>query len=72
MKEYEVVIQKDSETKQIFASVPILPGCYTYGDSIEEVLLNIKEAIELHLDNLKDSNKKSKLNEVVGMVKVSV
>lgn len=30
--------------------VPALPGCISQGDSIEEAVKNIKEAIELYLD----------------------
>ena len=32
--------------------VPLLPGCVTYGGTIEEATANIREAIELHLENL--------------------
>ncbi len=47
--DFDVVIERDSKTKQVYASVPSLPGCYSYADNIEELLKNIKEAIELHL-----------------------
>ncbi|HUY15382.1 MAG TPA: type II toxin-antitoxin system HicB family antitoxin [Terriglobia bacterium] len=32
--------------------VPLLPGCVSYGESIEEAAANAREAIELHLENL--------------------
>ncbi len=32
--------------------VPSLPGCVSYGTSIEEATLHAREAIELHLENL--------------------
>ena len=32
--------------------VPFLPGCISYGQTIEKATKNIKEAIELHLKNL--------------------
>jgi len=31
-------------------SVPALPGCFSQGDTFEEALENIKEAISLHLE----------------------
>ncbi len=34
------------------AEVPSLPGCYSQGETIEETLANIKEAIELHIESL--------------------
>ena len=30
-------------------SVPALPGCYSEGDTLEEALANIQEAVELWL-----------------------
>jgi predicted RNase H-like HicB family nuclease len=32
------------------ASVPALPGCYSQGESFDEVLANIREAAELWLE----------------------
>jgi predicted RNase H-like HicB family nuclease len=32
--------------------VPMLPGCVSYGKTIEEATANAREAIELHLQNL--------------------
>ena len=33
-----------------WAEVPTIPGCITEGDSIEEVIANLKDAIEGWLD----------------------
>jgi len=33
--------------------VPLLPGCISYGETIEEATENAKEAIQLHLQNLR-------------------
>lgn len=50
--EYQAVFQE--ETKGGFSVwVPDLPGCASQGDTLEEALENIKEAIELYLE---DSN----------------
>ena len=32
------------------AEVPALPGCYTDGDTLEEVQANLREAIQLYLE----------------------
>ena len=32
------------------AEVPALPGCYTDGDTIEDVKRNLQEAIQLYLE----------------------
>ncbi len=33
-------------------TVPLLPGCISEGDTREEALANIKEAIELYIESL--------------------
>ncbi len=47
-----VVIEKDEHG--YYAYCPELEGCQTQGDSIEEVMENIKEAIELYLETLSE------------------
>jgi predicted RNase H-like HicB family nuclease len=32
--------------------VPSLPGCYSQGDTVEEALQNIREAIDLHIESM--------------------
>ena len=36
--------------------VPGLPGCVSYGKTVENAKKNAKEAIELHLENLRAHN----------------
>lgn len=33
-------------------TVPTLPGCITFGDTIDECIANVKEAIELYIESL--------------------
>lgn len=68
--DFDVVLERD-KSGQVYASVPALPGCYSYGDSVEEVLENIKEAIECHLGSSKNAKRKH-VNNVIGMVKVAI
>lgn len=35
-----------------FVQCPTLPGCYSQGESVEESLVNIREAIELAVEDL--------------------
>lgn len=45
-----VIIEKDKYG--YYAYCPELEGCQTQGDSLEEVLNNIKEAIKLYIETL--------------------
>lgn len=49
----KVVLEK-SDDGGYTVYVPALPGCISEGDTIEEALANIKEAIELHLEPVED------------------
>ena len=43
---YPIVITPDLEDGGFVAECPALPGCVSEGDTVEEALANIKEAIE--------------------------
>lgn len=49
---YLVVVEKGPSS--FGAYVPDLPGCIAAGESKEEVLALIRDAIELHLEGLKE------------------
>ena len=46
-----VALHKD-EHSVYGATVPDLPGCFSYGDTVEEALANAKEAAYFHIDGL--------------------
>jgi predicted RNase H-like HicB family nuclease len=70
MQDFDVVLLED-ETGGYVAIVPALPGCHTQGDTLTEVLDNIKEAIELYWETLTPRERKELLKEkVVGIQKV--
>ena len=52
---YMVVIEKGQSS--FGAHVPDLPGCIAVGKSRGEVLKLIKEAIELHIEGLRESGR---------------
>lgn len=47
----QVIIFPD-ETGGYVVEVPSLPGCVSQGETIDEALANIKEAIELYIEDL--------------------
>lgn len=47
---FRVITEYDRETKSYAVYCPELPGCCSTGDTQEEALQNIKEAIALYLE----------------------
>lgn len=47
---YQVQVEPDKEGGGYVAEVAGLPGCITQGDTVDEILLNAEEAIELWLE----------------------
>lgn len=63
---WRVVLEQDSETGDWAIWCPELPGCYSAGDTMEEAMENIKEAIELYLEpDPLELNDRSIISEVV-------
>jgi predicted RNase H-like HicB family nuclease len=52
MKKYAIVVEQGGHN--LSAYVPDLPGCITTGGTMEEIERNIREAIEFHLDGLRE------------------
>jgi predicted RNase H-like HicB family nuclease len=48
-RQFDVVVEKDSEGFFV-ASVPALAGCHTQARSLDELMVRVKEAIELCLE----------------------
>ncbi len=48
---YNAIIHSD-EDGGYWAEVPALPGCYTDGDTLEEVRESLPKAIRFHLEGL--------------------
>ena len=51
---FQVVIEEDMEDGGYVVHCPALKGCWSQGDTIEEALGNIKEAIVGYLKTLND------------------
>jgi predicted RNase H-like HicB family nuclease len=51
---YTVVLEQEEDGGYV-ASVPALPGCVSQGNNRAEALSNIREAIELYVDDCRDA-----------------
>ena len=67
---FSVVVEKDQEG--YFAFCPELQGCYTQGETYEEVLENIKDAIRLHVEDRKEVGEEIPQPESVSLTSLEV
>lgn len=62
--EYPVVIEKDPEAGGYVVFCPTLRGCVSQGETEEEALENIKDAIKTYLASIEDLKRLKKLKTV--------
>jgi antitoxin HicB len=48
---YHVVLEPDRDGGYV-AVVPAFPGCYSQGETVDEAIANVKEAIALTIDDM--------------------
>ena len=53
---FNAIIEKDEHG--YFAKIPELDGCVSQGETYEEALQNIREALELYLETLSEEERK--------------
>jgi predicted RNase H-like HicB family nuclease len=51
--EYTVILH-EAEEGGFWVEVPSLPGCFSQGETVEEALDNIREAIHNHVEALRE------------------
>lgn len=49
---YRVVLDWDAEDKAWNVCVPAIPGCFTFGSTVEEAVENAREAILLNIEDM--------------------
>lgn len=73
MKSYifRVVVEEDTfeDGRRAFhARCPALQGCHTWGHSYEEAVANIREAVELYVDDLRAAGQPIPVDPEQGVV----
>ena len=73
MKSYQFTaqIEKDKETGLYIGRVPNLPGAHTQGVSLDELHENLKEVVELCLEELTEEELND-IGEFIGFQQISV
>ena len=64
-----ILIEQDEDNFYI-VSCPVFKGCHSYGTSVDEALMNIKEAIDMCIDE--DKEKSSEINRFIGFREMQV
>ena len=64
---FTVVLERELEAGGYSVHVPALPGCHSQGETRDEALDNIKEAIELYISYLRDKGEPIPQEDVVSV-----
>ncbi|MBM4136005.1 MAG: type II toxin-antitoxin system HicB family antitoxin [Nitrospira sp.] len=74
MKEYTYTIVLDREEDGGYhAFCPALPGCHTQGDTYDEAIENIKDAIRVYIESLISHGEKIPIEDIaIKPLKVAV
>jgi len=67
---FTVLIERDPEINLYVGEVPGLPGCHTQGETVDELMENMKEVIQLCLESKKKDI--SQLPKFVGVQQIEV
>lgn len=67
---FTVVIEKDKDG--YFAFCPELQGCYAQGDTYEDAVKNIADAIKLHIQDRLQTGEIIKQHEMTSLTQVEV
>ena len=68
--EYMIVIEKAEGNYSAYC--PDLPGCVSVGETLEEIKSNMKEAIEFHLETMRERREKIPEPSVFEKVRIAV
>ncbi len=68
MKQFTVVIEKDEDFGFV-GHIPALKGCHTQADTLDELMVRIKEAAELCIEEMKED---LYIPEFVGITQVEI
>ena len=66
-----VLIEKD-EDGVFIGTVPSLKGCYSYGKTLDELMANLKEAIEAHLEAFKSEEQELPVTRFAGIQEIEI
>ncbi len=72
MKTFTAYIEWDPKTKLYVGMVPGIPGAHTQGVSLDELHNNLKEVLELCLEEARETNEISEFPQFFGLQQIEV
>jgi len=72
MKTFTAYIEWDPETKLYVGMVPGIPGAHTQGASLDELHKNLKEVLELCLEEARETNEIGEFPQFFGLQQIEV
>ncbi len=67
---FSVVVERDED--EYFAFCPELQGCYSQGETYDEALQNIKDAMHLHVEDRLENGEEIPQSESVSLTSLEV
>ena len=72
MKTFTAYIEYDPETKMYVGTIPSVTGAHTQGVSLDELHANLKEVLELCLEEIEESGEIADFPQFVGLQQIEV
>lgn len=64
---YTVILEREADGGYV-VSVPALPGCVSQGDNRDEALANIREAIQLYIEDCREAGDPVPAGEILDLL----
>ncbi len=72
MQRYKLSVVIEKTKEGYFAFCPELQGCYTQGETYEEILENIKDVVRLHIEDRLGNDEEIPQPEMISLTAVEV
>ena len=72
MKNYRISVVIEKDANGYFAFCPDIQGCYTQGDTYEEAIANIRDAIRLHIEDRIEAGEDLVMPESISLTTLEV
>lgn len=72
MRTFTAYIEWDPETRLYVGIVPGIPGAHTQGETLDELQKNLKEVLELCIEELKESGEIREFPQFAGLQQIKV